>query len=173
MKTNKHEYYDEISKGYDELHSEEQRRKIKKIIQNARVNKKAKILDIGAGTGILSEYFKNIVCVEPSQKMLEEGLKTRKFKAICAKAEDIKKLFKENEFDAVFSLTTAHHFKKEEEIIKEIQRITKNEAQIIFTLLKKAKNTEKLTKKLKETFKEEKQIEEQTDIIMIMKNKKQ
>ena len=45
-------YYDEISEGYEELHKEEQEKKIELIKQHLKVNPEEKLLDVGCGTGL-------------------------------------------------------------------------------------------------------------------------
>ena len=45
-------YYDKIAKGYEELHKEEQLKKIKLIKTILKVNPTDKLLDVGCGTGL-------------------------------------------------------------------------------------------------------------------------
>jgi ubiquinone/menaquinone biosynthesis C-methylase UbiE len=166
-------YYNEISKGYDELHLEEQKRKILLIKKYIKTSKEQEILDVGGGTGILSELIEGkITNLEPSKKMLEEGLKKRTYTPINGEAEKTEELFAENQFDITFCITAAHHIQDIEKALKGIQKVTKNNAYIIITLLKKAQNTQRLIKKITQRFLLEKQIEEQTDIILILKNNK-
>ena len=95
------EYYNKIANGYDELYEEEQRKKIEII--KKYIKPKGKILDIGAGTGIVSRFFKNVVSLDPSKKMLEK-IKGEK---LVGKAEELP--FKDKSFDMIISLTALHH----------------------------------------------------------------
>lgn len=127
------QYYNEIAKGYNELHKEEQLNKIKIIKQC--IKPKGLLLDIGAGTGISTEPFeKECLCIalDPSIKMLKQykGLK------VIAKAENLP--FKDKVFDAIISVTALHHADIKQ-ALKEIKRVSKNNAQIAITILKKSK----------------------------------
>lgn len=85
-------------------------------------NKKIEILDLGAGTGILSEIlakhgYKNITLVDFSQKMLEKAKKKKLLKSCKFFKADIRKLNLNKKFDAVgslFSFGSSSYFKKEE-----------------------------------------------------------
>jgi len=137
-------YYEEISSGYEELYGKEQRKKLFLIKKNSKINKK--ILDIGSGTGISAEFFKNVTCLEPSLKMLQQGLKKRTFFSINDCAENISNLFKEDEFDSIICVSTAHHFHDLEKVIQGIKKVCKQEGQIIFSLLKNSRLTPLITK---------------------------
>ncbi len=144
------QYYDEIAKGYNELHKEEQLNKINIIKQH--IHPKGLLLDMGAGTGISTEPFeKECLCIalDPSIEMLRQykGLK------VVAKAEFLP--FKDKVFDAVISVTALHHADIEQ-ALKEIKRVSKDKAQIAVTILKKFKI--KLPKEFK-------RINEEKDII--------
>lgn len=169
-KINTQEYYDEISPGYDELHSEEQKKKLTLIKENTPTPKK--ILDIGSGTGISTEFFENITCIEPSIKMIKEGQKKRKYTAICDYAENLNKHYKENEFDTIICVSTIHHVKNPEQIFKTIQKICKPHGEIIITFLKRSNKTQKLIKLAKKKFPLKKEITEEKDIILFFKNQK-
>src|SRR3989344_1674223 len=50
------DYYGSISKGYNELYKDEQLNKLTIIRNNIKLNKTAKMLDVGCGTGISSQF---------------------------------------------------------------------------------------------------------------------
>ncbi|MCC7574209.1 class I SAM-dependent methyltransferase [Candidatus Woesearchaeota archaeon] len=164
-----YEYYEETSKGYEELHGEEQRRKLT-TIKNNLTQEFHNVLDIGAGTGISTEFFNNVTCLEPSKKMLQEGLKKRKFETINDYAENLEKYTKENQYDLILCVTVIHHFHDLNKVLQEIKKTAKKEATIIITMLKKARNTEELIKKITKSFTLKKQIEDPTDIILFLEN---
>jgi len=150
------DYYSKIAKSYDELHGEEQVKKMKLIKQKAKL--KGKILDIGSGTGLAKRFFNNITCVDPAKDMLSKG-------DICAKAEKLP--FKDKTFDAVLCVTAIHHFNLKKSI-SEIKRVSKPNCRYAISILKKAKNFNKIKKILHNNF-ELKEIEEEKDIILISK----
>ena len=149
--------YKEIAKGYDELYGEEQEEKLKKISHVL----KGKILDIGAGTGIVSRHLKNVVSIDPCKEMLDYA-KGEKY--VC-KAE--KMPFKEGEFDTIVSLTALHHTDIDQ-VIKEIKRLKpKNMA---FTILKRSSKCKEIVQKLKKEF-NMKEIKDEKDILLIKETK--
>ncbi len=124
------EYYNKISKGYNELHKQEQLEKISIIKKHLKKPYKL-TLDIGAGTGISSKPFKAIA-LDPSINMLKQY----KGKKVLAKAENLP--FKDNTFNTIISVTALHH-SNIKQALKEINRVAKKDAQIALTILKKSK----------------------------------
>ena len=151
------DYYNQIAKSYNQLHEEEQKRKLELMIKYLKP--KEPILDIGAGTGISARYFKNIVLLDPSTEMLK---KTRG-KRVTAQAEKLP--FKNKTFSTIISITALHHtdIKK---AIKEIKRISKPNCSYAFTILKRAKKYALIRQELKKNFKL-KEIDEEKDLILI------
>ena len=146
------EYYNEISKSYNELYGQEQEEKLKIIKEE--INPKGKILDLGSGTGLSKKYFKDVTCVDPSEKLLNKG-------DIKASAEDLP--FEDNSFDWVLCLTSIHHFNLEK-AIKEIKRVSKGN--YIFTILKKSPKFNKIKDYLKKEF-NLKEIDSEKDLILV------
>ncbi len=149
-------YYSIISRIYNKLHGEEQEKKLKIIKQKAKL--KGKILDLGSGTGLSKKFFNNIVCVDPAKKMLNKG-------DIQAKAEKLP--FKDKTFDSILCVTAIHHFNLKK-AIPEIKRVSKPNCRYAFSILKKAKNFNKIKKILHNNF-DLKEINEEKDLILISK----
>ena len=127
-------YYDEISRGYNELHSGEQAKKAEIIKKNIQLN--GLLLDIGAGTGSATSLFsKNAECIalDPSKEMVKQfsGLK------VVGRAEELP--FKNSSFDSVVSLTALHHADLDK-VNAEISRVSKENAAIAISFFKRAKN---------------------------------
>ena len=146
--------YEELSKGYDELYGEEQLKKLNKIKHLL----KGRILDIGAGTGIVARHFKNVVSLDPCREMLDKA----PGKKVIGKAEKLP--FKEGEFDTIVSLTALHHTDIDK-VISEIKRLKPNN--IVLTILKRSAKCEEIVKKIKKEFKMN-EIEEEKDIILFV-----
>jgi len=146
--------YEELSKGYDELYGEEQLKKLNKIKHLL----KGRILDIGAGTGIVAKHFKNVVSLDPCREMLDKA----PGKKVIGKAEKLP--FKERDFDTIVSLTALHHTDIDK-VISEIKRLKPKN--IVLTILKRSAKREEIVKKLKKELNME-EIEEEKDIILFV-----
>ena len=157
-------YYNKISKGYNELHKEEQLKKLLIIKNNIKINKNDLLLDVGCGTGISSQFDCKVVGIDPSIGLLRLN-KSRS--RIQAKAEYLP--FKNNTFDIVISVTSAHNFKDIEKGLKEIKRVGKNN--FVFSVLKKSKKINQIKILIKKQFKIKKLTEEEKDTIFFAKTK--
>lgn len=154
-------YYDETAKGYNELHGEEQLKKLKIIADEIKINKETKLLDVGCGTGLSAKVFNcSITGIDPAEKLLEQC----PFKAIKAKAESLP--FRDNEFDVVIAVTSIHNFDSIEKGLKEIKRVGKD--MFALTVLKKAKNADLIIAKIQGLFQVLREIDEGKDKIFIL-----
>ena len=124
-------YYDAISEAYDELYKEEQLDKLNKI--KDLVKFKGLVLDLGCGTGFITEKIPNVIGCDSSEKMLAKC--SKKLKVVHCDA--VKLPFEDNYFDTVFSLTVLQDIKEYKQAIKEIRRVLKNNGNIIITVLDK------------------------------------
>lgn len=155
-------YYDETAEGYNELHGEEQLKKLRIIADEIKLNKDTKLLDVGCGTGLSAKVFDcDITGIDPAEKLLEQC----PFKTLKAKAESLP--FKDNEFDVVIAVTSIHNFDDIEKGLKEIKRVGKD--RFALTVLKKASNADQVLEKIKELFTVIKEIDEDKDKIFILK----
>ena len=153
-------YYNQISKGYEELYEKEQLKKIE-LIKNLQL--KGKLLDIGAGSGISTEPFLE-KCECYSLDPAKEFLKKSKAKKVFASAEKIP--FGDNCFDNIISITASQNFKNLKKAINEIKRVAKKDAVIIISILK----TSKKLPELKSLLKDHVQIERDKDIFFFNKS---
>lgn len=159
------DYYDSISKGYEELHKEEQLKKLKVIKNFLKVSQQDKLLDVGCGTGLTTSCWKcKCYGIDPSKKLLEKA-KT-KYKDIIFRQASAEKIpFKDDFFDVVISVTAIQNFENIEKGLKEIKRIGKNK--FVLTFLKKSSKKDKIIELIKKYFKIKKVIEEEKDLIYI------
>ena len=158
------EYYDEISKGYNELYKEEQLNKISIIKNNILVNNKTKLLDVGCGTGISSDFGCFVVGIDSSIGLLNKNKSKNKINAL---AENIP--LKSSQFDYVISVTAIHNFSDIDKSINEIKRVGKDN--FVFSILKKSGKSDSIKKLIAENFIVEKEIEEDMDSIFFCKRK--
>ena len=152
-------YYDEISKGYEELHAEEQLKKLKIIANELKLTKETKLLDVGCGIGLSAKVFScHITGIDPSEELLKQCT----FYAVQGKAENMP--FAHNAFDVVIAVTSIHNFDDLEQGLKEIRRVGKK--QFVLTILKKSPKKDQITDAIKRHFTVNKTIEEDKDIIL-------
>tara|TARA_Y100000310_G_C20673323_1_gene811476 strand:+ start:495 stop:962 length:468 start_codon:yes stop_codon:yes gene_type:complete len=147
--------YEAIAEGYDELYGDEQLKKlaiVKPYIEG-------KVLDLGAGTGIVAKHISNVTSLEPCKEMLDLAPQPK----VLGKAENIP--FQANTFDTIISLTVLHHCDIDK-VILEIQRL--NPKVLLLTILKKSKHAKEIIDKLNKSF-DMKVLEEEKDYILIKK----
>lgn len=151
-------YYDAISKGYNKLYKEEQLKKLAIIKNNVKISKNTKILDIGCGTGVSSQFNCKVVGIDPSMGLIKQNK--------CPKVLGIAELlpFKDNSFDYVISVTAIHNFEDIKKAVKEIKRVCNGK--FVFTVLRKSGKFDFIKKLIEKNFKVEKELEEEKDAIL-------
>lgn len=165
------EYYDKIAPSYNELHRDEQLKKLELIKEyldkkSIKIDSSTKILDVGCGTGIAQEFFEenykaDTFGIDPSEKLLEQN----EYQCVLMEAEDIE--FEDGEFDIVISLTAIQNFEDISVGLSEIKRVGKDF--FILTYLKKSEKADDINKNIKEMFTVIDSVEEDKDIIMFAK----
>ena len=158
------DYYDFIAKGYDELHIEEQSNKLFIIKNNIKINKKIKILDVGCGTGISSDFDCFVVGIDPSIELLKQNKNDKKLLSVAEMLP-----FKDYSFDYLVSITSIHNFKNIKKSINEIKRVGKEN--FVFSVLKNSRKFDFIKKLIQKNFKIEKVIEEDKDVIFFCQNR--
>ncbi len=153
-------FYNQTSKGYNELYAEEQLKKLNIIKDNIKINKTDLLLDVGCGTGISSQFDCKVVGVDTSFQLLKQNDMLR----VNSFAENLP--FKNNVFDFVVSLTAIHNFKNIEKSLKEIKRVGRK--QFVFTILKRSKKFNEIEKTIEKHFKIKKTIEEDKDLVFFI-----
>ena len=155
------DFYNQVSKGYDELYGEEQLKKLNIIKDYLKIKNDDLLLDVGCGTGISSRFDCRVIGVDPSIGLLKQN---RKFK-INSKAENLP--FKDNAFNFVVSITAIHNFSNIEKSLEEINRVGRNE--FVFSVLKKSGKFNEIRNLIKTKFKISKVAEEGKDAIFYCK----
>jgi len=151
-------YYDGISKGYDELHEEEQMNKLSIIKNSIRISKNARLLDVGCGTGISSRFGCSVVGVDSSIGLIKLNKNSHK---IVGFAESLP--FKDKSFDYVLSVTAMHNFKNIKKSINEMKRVGKGN--FVFSVLRKSGKFGYIKKMIEENFRIGNAVEEEKDVI--------
>jgi ubiquinone/menaquinone biosynthesis C-methylase UbiE len=151
-------YYNGISKGYDELHGDEQRKKLS-LIKRYFNPKRGRVLDIGCGTGLSSEFDCFVVGLDQNLELLKQNIRPK----VLGRGEALP--FKDKSFDHCICLTAVHHMDVDK-LIGEIKRVVKGK--VIISILKKSKNKQIIFDKLIINFKIIKEVKEEKDIILIL-----
>ncbi|MBD3355020.1 methyltransferase domain-containing protein [Candidatus Woesearchaeota archaeon] len=155
-------YYDEISEGYEELHKEEQLKKIKLVADHLNVKKEDKLLDVGCGTGLTTESWNcKRYGIDPAPKLLEKARSKDKVEYKLAPAEKIP--YPDDFFDIVISITAIQNFEDIEKGLKEIKRVGKD--RFVLSFLKKSDKRDFIEELITRLFKVEKILIEEKDEI--------
>ena len=164
-------YYDGIAKGYDELHGEEQLKKLELIGREITADSKLndfikpsyKLLDVGCGTGISTGFFKvkEKFGVDPSKSLIRIARVNYPFiDFFVGSSEQL--TFKDKQFDAVISLTAIQNFDDVDKGLNEIKRVGKH---FILTFLKRSPKKDRIEELIQKKFNVVKKIEEDKDWI--------
>ena len=138
-------YYDEIAEGYEELHGEEQQRKIKLIKAELKkmhwnIKKEDTLLDVACGTGLTTAPWQcKRTGIDPAKKLLEKAKK--KYPEIVwmqGVAEQLS--FPDTSFDWIISITALQNFDDPEKALLEMKRTGKGK--FIISFLKKSDKRE-------------------------------
>lgn len=157
--------YHKIASGYNELHGKEQLEKLKIISKFIKVKETDRLLDIGCGTGISTNYFKCESCgVDNCEEMIKEGTGN----LIVSSYEKLP--FDDKYFDVILCITAVHHFTNLNKFIEEVKRVIKSNGIIVITILKKSPKADYIRQKLLSNFIFVNEINESKDIILIFKH---
>jgi len=144
-------HYDQSAKVYDTQYYEEQEAKIKTALTDITLEKENMVLDIGCGTGLLfphiAERVKLIVGLDISATLLKEAKKRAKEYSDIAliRADADSMPFPNETFDTAFALTLLQNTPNPLQTMNEMKRVTKQNAKIIATGLKKAFSQKEFT----------------------------
>ena len=155
-------YYDDIADGYEELHEEEQMKKIDVVKKYLKVSKDERLLDVGRGIGITTLPWD---CerhgIDSSSRLLEKAREKGKINYKLAPAEKIP--YPDGFFDIVISITALQNFDDIEKGLREIKRVGKGK--FVLSFLKKSPKREAIDRLIRKNFNVSKIIEEDKDVI--------
>ena len=158
-------YYDEIAQGYEELHKEEQEKKISAVKDWLNPGKNEKLLDVGCGTGLTTRAWQcKRYGIDPSEKLLEKArLNDKEGEYRLAAAENIP--YPDNFFDIVISITAVQNFNDIKKGLSEIKRVGKEK--FVLSFLKKSPKSEYIKSIIQKLFNIKEILEEDKDLIFI------
>jgi ubiquinone/menaquinone biosynthesis C-methylase UbiE len=159
-------YYDTIADSYSGLHKEEQMKKLRIMRENLSVKKSDLLLDVGCGPCFTPEVFEcRITGIDPSKNLLSKGKSSQNVTLVQGFAEALP--FPDNYFDIAVSVTSVQNFACIKKGISEIARVAKSDAAI--SCLKRSGRLSDVRRGILAHFKIEKEIEEEKDIIFILR----
>lgn len=158
-------YYDDISEGYEELHKEEQLKKIELIKSFFHPKKNDTLLDVGCGTGLTTEPWNcKRYGIDPAKQLIARARQKDKIEYKIAPAEEIP--YPDAFFDHVVSITAIQNFSDIEKGLKEIKRVGKES--FVLTALKKSRKIGEIKRFIHEIFDVKEEIEEEKDLIWVI-----
>ena len=148
-------HYDQTAGGYDAQYAEEQNAKMEATVSNIVLKKNNIVLDVGCGTGLLFPYIADktqfLIAIDISRKLLKQAKKRAKQHPNIAliQADADHTPFKTQTFHTVFAITLLQNMPNPPATLREIERITRSEATIGLTILKKKFTQQAITELLK------------------------
>jgi ubiquinone/menaquinone biosynthesis C-methylase UbiE len=142
-KRNIMQQYDATSKGYDELHGEEQNAKYQATLKNVNVAGGV-VLDVGCGSGLffkeVTDKAKLVVGVDFSRNLLllakDQAYGLGNVFVVQSDADHLP--FVDGLFDGVFAFTVLQNMPQFSVTLDEWRRVTKKNGKAVVTALKKA-----------------------------------
>ena len=148
-------HYDQTAGGYDAQYAEEQNAKMEVALSNITLKKNNILLDMGCGTGLLFPYIADktqlLIAIDISRKLLKQAKKRAKQHPNIAliQADADHTPFKNQTFHTLFAITLLQNMPNPTATLREIERITRPEATIGLTILKKKFTQNAITELLK------------------------
>jgi ubiquinone/menaquinone biosynthesis C-methylase UbiE len=195
LNRNLDEYYDSLAPGYEALHSDEQREKIRLALEFLRsdpeidLNSKLMLFDVGCGTGISTTLITSFCAgLDPAIELL--GIANKKRLNLSSQSSNTASSSHQNTnanhlgyirgiaellpvrnkaCDIVFCITSVHNFKDITEGISELRRIAR--ARSVITVLKKSEKFGLIIEIIKNNFQVLKTTENNYDCFFYLKPK--
>ncbi|MGM5484908.1 MAG: class I SAM-dependent methyltransferase [Nanobdellota archaeon] len=157
-------FYDAIASGYDELHGDEQKRKLDFIFSKVSIGIGEKVLDVGCGTGIAQKYIEDrfgadTFGVDPSEGLLAKN------PCKCRKASAESLPFGDGDFDIIISLTALQNFSDLRQGLSEMRRMGRR---FILTYLKSVKDAGNIEGVVREIFPDAVRYDQGKDVVFIV-----
>jgi len=155
-------YYNEISKGYSELHGEEQMKKARIMLERLSPKPNDTLLDVGCGDAAYLDIFRcDATGIDPSEELLE------KYKGDLQVLEGVAEAlpFEDDSFDFVISITAVQNFANIEKGLSEMHRVGKKTAKFAISTLKRGPKIDEIKRMISENFNVADVVEEEKDLI--------
>jgi ubiquinone/menaquinone biosynthesis C-methylase UbiE len=136
-------HYDQTAQSYNTRYAEEQNLKIEAAFKGLKPTIQSRYLDLGCGTGLLlpkiMKSAKNIVCLDMSKGMLKEVKPSLRHSANVhlIQADVDYTPLRSGYFNMAFAITLLQNTPNPKQSLQEMKRVTKPDATMIITGLKK------------------------------------
>ena len=150
-------HYDQTAASYEAQYAKEQDAKIEAALSGVYLKENSLILDMGCGTGLLFPHIADktrfLVGIDTSAKLLKQAQKRARqhLNITLIRADADHTPFKNQTFHILFAITLLQNMPDPTATLKEMGRITKPEATIVLTALKKRFTRRAITQLLKKT----------------------
>lgn len=163
MVINNPNYYDDIASGYDELYAEEQIQKLDVCKKYISPKTDEKLLDVGCGSGISTQWDCQCYGCDPSEKLIAIAQDKRKGpEYTVAPAENLP--YEDKMFDIIISLTAIQNFSDLKKGIREMKRVLKENGILIISTLKDGPRMQKIRSVLMSEYSIEQELEDEIDV---------
>ncbi|HLC75117.1 MAG TPA: class I SAM-dependent methyltransferase [Candidatus Nanoarchaeia archaeon] len=150
-------YYETLAQGYEELHRDEQLEKLAIIRDNLVLRGNERILDVGCGPCWSTDFFPNVVGVDPV-----------KYNSQVIQASAEKLPFADKSFDIILCVTAIHHFELSA-ALREMRRVAKDGARFVITVLKKSPRKDAIISDILQQFRAETVFDSDNDVILFIR----
>lgn len=139
--------YDATAKHYDPRYTSIQKQKYREVFSHVNLSEYKIILDVGAGTGLLLDFYnervQDIFCCDFSFNMLMEGKKKHKNGFfICSDIESLP--FRKGSFDLSTSFSVIQNVQNIDKMISEKFDVLRENGELVLTALKNKFDKNKL-----------------------------
>jgi ubiquinone/menaquinone biosynthesis C-methylase UbiE len=134
--------YDVTAGIYDLRYADEQTAKYKAALESLRTREFGIVLDAGCGTGLLFDHVADkaeaIVGLDVSRKSLLEARRHARLQNVHLVCADVDAMpFADRTFNSAFAMTLIQNSPNPVETLNEIEHVSKDDAEIVVTGLKK------------------------------------
>ncbi|MEM2102068.1 MAG: methyltransferase domain-containing protein [Candidatus Bathyarchaeia archaeon] len=145
-------HYDRTAKTYDTQYGEEQDAKITAALESLNHTDSSAVLDAGCGTGLLFHHIANhaklIIGIDTSKALLKQAKSKAPANTHVIRADADHIPFHDKTFTLVFAFTLLQNMPQPENTLEELKRVTRHNARIVITGLKKNFTKENFTQVL-------------------------
>lgn len=157
MNEKKQKFFNNLAYRWNELHYKdgETNHRLDEMVYRFGIDRGSRILDLGCGTGVISERLLNLTGEKGrvygcdfSLKMIEVAKKkTRSVIFVCADAHRLP--FRDNFFDNVICFSCFPHFENKQNFLKEVNRVLKKEGMLVVSHLLGSKEINRIHRRIK------------------------